>query len=390
MVTPTGLSFYSFEGSRLRRGALTYPARAGRPFTVIPRGVWTQDSSAFLIAAPVGTATPFIGTLTIWRVPVEGAQSQALMTVDNSNPQVDFAPDGSSAAIVLEGPGGPLAGVGLGDSAPPLALDGAGGLFAPRFAGRNPDLATFLLPLPEDLGSLAMRRDTFGYQLVWSPGGSAYVFDAESLREFYPLCPNASQISEVCGPAIRIPLEIVQDDRGTTDDDLVQGFEWVDWNRFLYVTIRPRQLYLGDLAGGTTLLAEDPASFDAVAATCTDDSEFVSDVTVPDSAPFEPGTVFRKTWRIRNSGTCTWDAGYRFAFLSGDRMSGPRSAPLGSLDRHYESSPLFPGVRPGEEMDVSVTLIAPSEEGTYEGHWQLFAADGTPFGTVPYVMIQVH
>jgi Tol biopolymer transport system component len=34
MVTPTGLSFYSFEGSRLRRDVLTYPARAGRPFTV--------------------------------------------------------------------------------------------------------------------------------------------------------------------------------------------------------------------------------------------------------------------------------------------------------------------------------------------------------------------
>jgi len=390
MVTLTGLSFYSFEGGRLRRDVLTYPAKAGRPFPFTPWGVWTQDSSAFLIAAPVETGTSTFDTLTIWRVPVEGAQPQALMTaVDISSPKVSFAPDGSFVAIVLIGPVGPLAGVGLGDSAPPLALDGAGGLFAPRFAGRNPDLATFILPLPEDLGSLATRRDTFGHQLVWSPGGSAYVFDTESLRELYPLCPNASQISELCGPAIRIPLEIVTDDQGTADDDLVRGFEWVDGDRFLYVTIRPRQLYLGDLAGGATLLAEDPASFDAVAATCTDDSEFVSDVTVPDGTSFEPGTVFRKTWRIRNSGTCTWDAGYRFAFLSGDRMSGPRSAPLGSLDRLYESSPLFPTVRPGEEIEVSVTLIAPTEEGTHEGHWQLFAPDGTPFGTRVFVSIVV-
>jgi len=390
LVTPTGLSFYSFEGGRLRRDVLTYPAKAGRPFPFTPWGVWTQDSSAFLIAAPVETGTSTFDTLTVWRVPVEGAQPQALMTaVDISSPKVSFAPDGSFVAIVLIGPVGPLAGVGLRDSAPPLALDGAGGLFAPRFAGRNPDSATFILPLPEDLGPLATRRDTFGHQLIWSPGGSADVFDTESLRELYPLCPNASQISELCGPAIRIPLEIVTDDQGTADDDLVRGFEWVDGDRFLYVTIRPRQLYLGDLAGGTTLLAEDPASFDAVAATCTDDSEFVSDVTVPDAAPFEPGTVFRKTWRIRNSGSCTWDAGYRFAFLSGDRMSGPRSAPLGSLDRLYESSPLFPSVRPGEEMDVSVTLIAPSEEGTYLGEWQLFAPDGTPFGTRPYVLIAV-
>lgn len=389
MVTLTGLSFYSFEGSRLHRDVLTYPAKAGRPLPFTPWGVWTLDSRAFLIAAPVETGTPFFETLTIWRVPVDGAQSQALMTVDTPNPKVVFAPDGSHVAIVLEGPVGPLAGVGPGDSAPLLALDGAGGLFAPRFAGRNPDSATFILPLPEDLGSLATRRDTFGHQLVWSPGGSAYVFDSESLRDFYPLCPSASQLVEVCGPAIRIPLEIVQDDRGTADDDLVRGFEWVDGNRFLYVTIRPRQLYLGDLAGGTTLLAEDPASFDAVAATCMDDAEFVSDVTVPDGASFEPGTVFRKTWRIRNSGTCTWDVGYRFMFLSGDRMSGPRSAPLGSLDRPSESSPLFPTVRPGEEIELSVTLIAPSEEGTYTGEWQLLAPDGTPFGTRPYVLVVV-
>jgi hypothetical protein len=120
-----------------------------------------------------------------------------------------------------------------------------------------------------------------------------------------------------------------------------------------------------------------------------DDSEFVSDVTVPDGSSFEPGTVFRKTWRIRNSGTCTWDAGYRFMFLSGDRMSGPRSMPLGSLDRNPQSTPLFPIVRPGEEIELSVTLIAPFEEGTSLGEWQLFAPDGTPFGTVPYVAIQV-
>jgi hypothetical protein len=46
-------------------------------------------------------------------------------------------------------------------------------------------------------------------------------------------------------------------------------------------------------------------------------------------------------------------------------------------------------IRPGEEIELSVTLISPSEEGTYLGQWQLFAPDGTPFGTAPYVAIQV-
>jgi len=364
MVTPTGLSFYSFEGGRLRRDLLTYPA-TGVPFAVTPWGVWTQDSSAFLIAAPDETG------ITIWRVPVEGGLSQALITVDNANLQVIFAPDGSGAAMVLQG-----ATVERVDSAPPLALGGRGGLFAPRFAGREVASATFFVPLPENLGPLATPRDTFVNLPVWSPGGPAYVFDGKSLREFYPICPNASQMIEVCGPAIQIPLEFGE-------------FEWVDGNRFLYVTGPRRQLYFGDLAGGATLVAEDPASVDAVAATCTDDSEFVSDVTVPDGTTFEPGTVFRKIWRIRNSGSCTWDEGYRFTFLSGNRMSGPRSTPLGSLDRNPQSPPLFPTVRPGEEIELSVTLISPSEEGTYLGEWQLFAPDGTPFGARPSVVIQV-
>jgi hypothetical protein len=369
MVTPTGLSFYSFEGGRLRRDALTYPAK-GVPLAVTPWGVWTQDSSAFLIAAPVETGTSTFDTLTIWRVPVEGAQSQALITVNNSNPQVIFAPDGSNAAMVLQG-----VTVERTDSATALFLDGLGGLFAPRLAGREVAAATFFVPLPEDIGPLAPPRETSVLLPVWSPGGDAYVFDGKSLRQLYRLCPNASQMIEVCGTAISIPLES-------------GGVEWLDGNRFLYVT-NPAQLYLGDLAGRTTLLAEDPASYDAVAATCVDDSEFVSDVTVPDGTSFEPGTVFRKTWRIRNSGTCTWDAGYRLMFLSGDRMSGPRSTPLGSLGRLSASPPLFPNVRPGDEIEVSVTIISPAEAGTYLGEWQMFAPDGTPFGTVPYVAIQV-
>jgi hypothetical protein len=364
MVTPTGLSFYSFEAGRLRPDVLTYPAK-GVPFAFTPWGVWTQDSSAFLIAAPDETG------ITIWRVPIEGALSQALITVDSANLQVIFAPDGSGAAMVRQGVTVERVG-----SAPPLSFDGIGGLFAPRFAGREVAAATFIVPLPEGVGPLATPRETSGNLPVWSPGGSAYVFDGKSLRDLYPLCPGASQMIEVCGPAIQIPMEN-------------EGPKWVDGNRFLYVTIRPRQLYLGDLAGGATLLADDPASFDAVAATCVDDSEFVLDVTVPDGTLFDPGTVFRKTWRISNSGTCTWDAGYRFMFLSGDRMSGPRSTPLGSLDRNPQSPPLFPSIRPGEEIELSVTLLAPSEEGTSLGEWQLFAPDGTPFGTRVFVSIEV-
>jgi hypothetical protein len=50
---------------------------------------------------------------------------------------------------------------------------------------------------------------------------------------------------------------------------------------------------------------------------------------------------------------------------------------------------LLPTVRPGDEIELSVTLITPSEEGAYTGEWQLFAPDGMPFGTKPFVSIVV-
>jgi hypothetical protein len=58
-------------------------------------------------------------------------------------------------------------------------------------------------------------------------------------------------------------------------------------------------------------------------------------------------------------------------------MSGPRSAPLEVT------------VQPGQDVELSVLLIAPESAGTYLGTWQLFSSDGKPFGTAPYVSIQV-
>ena len=70
-------------------------------------------------------------------------------------------------------------------------------------------------------------------------------------------------------------------------------------------------------------------------------------------------------------------------------MSGPRTTPLGGLDLGPESLGQFPTVQPGDEIDLTLILIAPEAAGTHRGHWTLFAPDGSPFGTAPYVQIQV-
>ena len=84
---------------------------------------------------------------------------------------------------------------------------------------------------------------------------------------------------------------------------------------------------------------------------------FVKDVTVPDGTEFDPSETFKKTWRFRNIGTCTW-SGYSLVFESGDVMGG--------------ASPItITTVAPGQEVDISVDLTAPSTTGSYRGYWRI-------------------
>lgn len=103
-------------------------------------------------------------------------------------------------------------------------------------------------------------------------------------------------------------------------------------------------------------------------ADCTDEALFIDDVTYPDGAEVETGESFEKTWRLENIGTCTWTTDYEIVFDEGDKMSGPTSASLPE------------SVSPGEEVDLSVDLIAPDDPGSYQGFWRLRNADGALFG----------
>lgn len=95
-----------------------------------------------------------------------------------------------------------------------------------------------------------------------------------------------------------------------------------------------------------------------------DAARFVTDVTVPDGTPYNPGAAFVKTWRLKNTGSCTWNSSYTLVFEAGEAMGGPASLPL-------------PGtVAPGQEVDLSVSLIAPSKAGKYRGYWRLQNAAG--------------
>jgi len=94
---------------------------------------------------------------------------------------------------------------------------------------------------------------------------------------------------------------------------------------------------------------------------------FIKDVTVPDGTKFKPGDHFTKTWRLKNVGTCTWH-NYALVFDNGERMGAPASVAL-------------PGtVAPGQEVDVSVNMVAPNATGTYRSNWRLRDDKGVIFG----------
>jgi len=114
-----------------------------------------------------------------------------------------------------------------------------------------------------------------------------------------------------------------------------------------------------------------------------DVAAFVTDVTVPDGQEYDPDAKFTKTWRLLNDGSCTWNSFYELYFVSGDRMSGPRSQQLTAIE-----------VPPGASIDVSVELRAPEEAGTYQGNWGIKNTNGLAFGIGPagvpfYVKIKV-
>lgn len=105
----------------------------------------------------------------------------------------------------------------------------------------------------------------------------------------------------------------------------------------------------------------------ASAATC-DQAQFVADVTVPDGTKYDPGTAFKKTWRLKNIGTCTWTTSYSLVFDSGAQMGAPASVK-------------FPAeVKPGATFDISVDMTAPTGAGHYRGYWKFKNASGVLFG----------
>ncbi|MDY6846153.1 MAG: NBR1-Ig-like domain-containing protein, partial [Chloroflexota bacterium] len=107
-------------------------------------------------------------------------------------------------------------------------------------------------------------------------------------------------------------------------------------------------------------------------------AEFVRDVTMPDGTKIKGGDTFSKTWRLRNIGDCPWKQDYNFVFVGGEAFNAPNKVGL----------PTFVG--PGEMVDITILLEAPTYLGNYRGYFMLADRQSDRFGSGVLTMISTH
>ena len=211
LMSPSDVGFINVDGSNRREDVLTY-AEVGLAGPLFPTGVWTVDSRAFVMTGSFEQDPSFNVNFTIWRIHMDGSSPEALATVTGSHPSsVTFSPDGKSASFLQ-----------TTDQQPA------------EIAG------WFITPLIPEAGPLALpyygKKSSYA-NLHWSPTNDAFAIKEQDLLQ---LCPNATQDSQVCGQPIHLGS-------GT-----ITALQWVDTFRFLFETIEPNTLSLGNVDGTIT------------------------------------------------------------------------------------------------------------------------------------------
>jgi hypothetical protein len=120
---------------------------------------------------------------------------------------------------------------------------------------------------------------------------------------------------------------------------------------------------------GTAPVTHTPVYQSPAPSSRCDAAQFLGGCHLPDGSLVPRNSTFVKIWRIKNIGTCTWTTSYALVFTGGDAMSGTAVAVA------------MPGtVKPGQYIEIPVTLTAPNKDGNYRGYWKLRNSSGVLFG----------
>ena len=128
-----------------------------------------------------------------------------------------------------------------------------------------------------------------------------------------------------------------------------------------------------------TLVA--PTSSGSTTKVGCNDGMFLAE-NLPDGSKVSPGKKFKKVWQIQNTGTCTWDEGYVFAFLP-DRSSKEIEGYDIVINKPEEFT------KPNSSQSFIIELTAPTVNGEYKGYWKLKNDEGVFFGPLVYFQIIV-
>jgi len=109
---------------------------------------------------------------------------------------------------------------------------------------------------------------------------------------------------------------------------------------------------------------------------CSNNLEFLEDITIPDGTIISFGGTIDKQWLVKNNGTCDWDSAYRLKWFGGD--------PLGAAQEQI----LFPA-KAGTQATLRIIFTAPTVEGSFESAWQAYDPEGIAFGDPVFIKIVV-
>lgn len=128
-----------------------------------------------------------------------------------------------------------------------------------------------------------------------------------------------------------------------------------------------------------------PTATPAPPPTCVNAMQWVADLNLDDQnmtnpPALSPGEPFQKGWRVRNTGTCTWDSNYALVPVGGNNPA----ARMGGVPTPVEGQ-----VAPGQTYDFWVNLVAPIQPGVYQQFWTMRNPEGLLFGDRIWVGIVV-
>jgi hypothetical protein len=105
-------------------------------------------------------------------------------------------------------------------------------------------------------------------------------------------------------------------------------------------------------------------------------SQYGGDVSIPDGTVMKPWQKFVKIWKVRNTGTCTWDQGFSFRAWSGPPSMGTSS----KIVPYTIGNDKTDWIAPGAAVDIGIDMYAPGDPGDYVAHWAMYDDNGKQFG----------